>query len=77
MEELEGDVKRFLIYDPKAKSYIKIARGGWNSGYPAEAVNSYSSLEEAKAAALRFDSLKHCEIIEVQKTVTVVQNHAL
>jgi hypothetical protein len=70
-------MNRFLIYDPQRKTYIKIARGGWNSGYPAEAVNSYSSLEEARHTAGRFDSLKHCEIIEVQKTVTIVQNHAL
>lgn len=70
-------MKRFLIYDPKAKSYVKMVGGGWTSGHPAEAVNSYSSLEEARHTAGRFDSLKHCEIIEVQKTVTIVQNHAL
>jgi len=70
-------MKRFLIYDPKRQTYIKIARGGWSSGYPAEAVNSYSTLEEARAAALRFDSLKDCEIVEVQKTVSVLQHHAL
>jgi hypothetical protein len=70
-------MKRFLIYNPKSQTYIRLSKGGWTSGHAAEAVNSFSSLENARAAALTFDSLHDCQIVEVEKTVTIIKNWEL
>lgn len=65
-------MRRFLIYDPKQKSYIKMDRGGWSSGYAAEEVNSFASRSEAEQFIRLFDSLKHAKAVEVDKTVRMV-----
>lgn len=70
-------MNRFIIYDPDGDSYVKMTDGGWTSGHPAEAVNSYGSLEEARKDVRPFDSLKQCQIVEVIKTVEIVKNWEL
>lgn len=66
-------MKRYIIYDPYSDSYVKIEPRGWTSGHSAEAVNSYGSLESARKDIAPLDSLKSCRIVEVEKTVRIVQ----
>lgn len=70
-------MQRFLIYDPEHDSYVKMTNGGWSSGFPAEAVNSYGSLAEAQEDVRPFDSLKQCQIVEVVKTIEIVKHWEL
>ncbi|MCV0439851.1 MAG: hypothetical protein K5880_14655 [Hydrogenophaga sp.] len=70
-------MNRYLIYDPERDSYVKMTNGGWMSGFEAEAVNSYGSLEEAREDIRPFDSLKQCQIVEVIKTIEIVKHWEL
>lgn len=70
-------MNRYIIYDPKADSYVKMDKGGWTSGHSAEAVNSYGSLKEAREDVAPFQSLKDCVIVEVVKTLEAVQTWEL
>ena len=69
-------MNRFIIYSPESESFVRI-RHGWTSGHPAEVVNSYASRDEAEKAQSCFHSLRDCEIIEVQKTVTFMDGRAV
>lgn len=63
--------KRFIIYDPSGKSYVRIQDGGWTSGHDAEDVNSYALPTDAFRVIGLFDSLKNCQVREVNKTVEI------
>lgn len=64
---------RFIIYNPASDSYIKFTDGCWTSGHDAEEVNSYDSLNEAREAIKLFESLQHCQIVEVHKTIDIIK----
>ena len=66
-------MNRFIIYCPDTDSFVRI-RHGWTSGHPAEAVNSYASFYEAETAKDRFDSLRDCIVLEVRKTVEIIEH---
>jgi len=65
-------MNRYLLYDPKSQTYIKMTNGGWTSGHEAEEVNSYSSYNDALEAVLPFESLKGAFIVEVKKTIEIL-----
>ena len=63
---------RFII-QYTSDSFVRIRpTGDWASGYPAEAVNSYDTREEAEKAKGRYSSLDGCEVVEVEKTVKIL-----
>lgn len=66
-------MSRFIIYDPMSDTFVRMDKGGWTSGHQAGDVNSYATLEEARSHVRPFDSLKRCQIVEVEKTVEVLK----
>lgn len=63
---------RYIIqYGPD--SFVRVrSTGGWASGYPPEAVNSYSTREKAARVRDKYPSLKNCEVVKINKTVEIL-----
>lgn len=76
-KDTPNPMTRFILFDPKSDSYIKMIHGGWTSGHAAEEVNSYDNLEQARAAVRPFQSLHGARIIEVTKTIKTHGNYSV